>query len=544
MASLEPISAVPGLWRIAAETNGYLLVRGERSLLIDCPEEDLSPLLQQAGLPAPSIILHTQVQEEHCREWAAFPEAEVFVFSESEEVARRSATFFAECDTVWPPSRAWDTLGEEKYGVAGCTTERPPRQALRLAGVLRPGEVFRWGDTEFTVLGIPGSGKRAIGFYWGEQRVLFSGDLLFAGGYLVNFYDLERSYGILSGYTQLRESLALVRKLEPALLLPSTGPLISDPARDIAELLARLQAFRHAPALRAEEEAATTNYTPLREFGRYREVLAGVYQCTNAGNLILFVNGEGRGLMIDPDPCVWLSWEENCREMHADLDLLERESGLRRVEVALLTHYHGDHLQYCDLLRERYSTEIASTPDVAAVVERPAEFPYPCTIDWYGFPFDHVAIDRYLPYDQPFMWHDLPVQPIHLPGHCFAHAGFVVKWRQTCLVCTGDTIQYGRGPIGSGVPILYNDTAWPDRGTLAAVNHLMAVHPDLVLCGHSQSFFDRDGAILRDMASAAETRQRLAVELIHDRNLLRAMTPPGYDDVRPAQTYRPACAKP
>lgn len=540
MASIEHIAAVPGLWRIAAETNGYLLIRDGQSLLIDCPEENLSALLDSAGLPAPAVILHTQVQEEHCREWAAFPSAQVYVFAESEDVARRSETFFAECATVWPPSREWSTLGEEKYGVGGCTTERPPGHALQVAGVLSAGDLFRWHDVELSVLALPGSGKRAAGFYWRDQRVVFSGDLLVAGGYLVNFYDLERSYGLLTGYAQLRDSLATVSSLAPALLLPSTGPAIDDPAQDIANLLARLDALQHAPALRAGEAGAPINYTPLREFGRYREVVPHVFQNNNSGNIILFVDEQGRGLMIDPDPCVWLSWEENCREMHADLDLLERETGLRRVEIALATHYHGDHVQYCQLLRERYGTTIAATPDVGAVMSRASEFPYPCTIDWYGFPFDHVTIDRYVPYDQPLMWNNIAVLPIHTPGHCFAHAGFFLNSYNYRIICTGDTLQYGMGAIGVGLPVMYNDTAWPLRGTGVALRNIIAHHPNLVLCGHSQSFFDRDGTILSDMAAMAATGERLAAALIHDGDLLRAMTPPGYDAIRPSRELCPA----
>lgn len=534
MATLEMIPVVPGLWRIVADTNGYLLVRNGNSLLIDCPSDDICELLQHANLPVPSVILHTQVQEEHCFDWSAFPQADVFVSVESEDIARRSAQFFADCATEWPPSREWDSRGEEKYGVAGCTTERPPQMPLQVAGVVRAGECFRWEDLELEVLALPGHGKRAIGFYSRELNVVFSGDLLYAGGFLVNFYDLERSYGNPTGYVQLRESLACVTALQPALLLPTTGPVITDPAADIATLLTRLDALQHQPALRAGEQGGTTNYSPLREFGRYREIVPGIFQNTNFGNVILFIDEQGRGFMIDPDPCVWLSWEENCREMHADLDLLEREAGLKCVEFATMTHFHGDHLEYCDLLRARYGTVILAAPDVGALVERASEFPYPCTIDWYGFPFDHVNIDKIIPYDQPFLWHDVPVTPIHTPGHCFAHAGFHIPWRGMSTVCTGDTIQYGQGPIGAGLSIMYNDTAWPDRGQLVAIRHAQAKHPELVLCGHSQSFFDRDGAILRDMAAAAEACQPRIAALIHDGDTLRAMTPPGFDAIRPA----------
>ncbi|MHB9026315.1 MAG: MBL fold metallo-hydrolase [Armatimonadota bacterium] len=520
----------PGLWRIEAETVGYLLVRGERSLLIDCPAEDLTVLLKQAGLPLPDTILHTQVQEEHCREWAAFPSAHAWVYAESSEVARISEQYKADCQTVWPPTRDWSTKGEEKYGIAGCVTERAPRKPLNLAGVLHAGETFRWEDVALEVIPLPGSGKRSIGLYWRDGKVIFSGDLLHAGGYLVNMYDLERNYNLATGYDQLRESLQTIMRLQPGLLLPTAGPPITSPREDCSRLLERIAWVKNLPT-RRDGEASVTNYTPLREFGGYREIIPGVFQCNAAGNIILFVDREGRGMMIDPDICVWLSWEENCREMHAVLDLLEREAGLRRVELAVITHYHGDHVQYCDLLRERYGTKILATPDVAEVMEHPVNYNLPATIAWYAFPFDHIDVDRRLAYEQPFDWHGVAITPIHTPGHCYAHTGYFLVWNGARLACSGDSLIYGSGPISPRRITCYNDTAWPERGSRPTIDRLIALRPAYVLGGHGHSFHDPDGSILRDFRTVIEESERLAAAMLYDGDLKRGMTPPGFEKI-------------
>ena len=195
------------LWKITGESNGYLLVRGTQSMLIDCPDASLAAEISKVPLPVPQIILHTQVQEEHCREWADFPTAQVYVAAESFDVATHADAYFQDIVTEWPSSREWDSRGEEKYGIAGCVTERPPASPLNIAGVLQPGQLFSWQGVDLQVIELIGSGKRAIGFYWQQQKTLFSGDLLRAGGYLVNCYDIERSYGGIHGYAQLRASL-------------------------------------------------------------------------------------------------------------------------------------------------------------------------------------------------------------------------------------------------------------------------------------------------------------------------------------------------
>ncbi len=539
--TFHPLDALHGVWHFQADTNGYLIVRNGQSLLIDCPGELTPELLQAHGLPAPQLILHPHVQDEHCQEWQAWPEVPVYVAADSVEVARRSAAFIQACSTIWPPSREWELRGEESYGVAGCTTERPPEQPLAVAGTLTPGTAFTWQDITLEILALPGSGKRALGFFWREAGLLFAGDLLHAGGFLVNFYDLERSYGIPSGYDQLFASLDLVAQCAPRMLCPSTGPVSADPLGDCARLRTRCQALLSPTPRRTTDRYALTNFSPRREFGRYREVLLGLYQNTNFGNIVLYVDGDGRGVIVDPDPCVWSTWEDNCRDVHADLDLLERETGLRCIDRALITHYHGDHVQYCDLLRARYGTRICATPDVAAVMERPADYRYPCTIDWYGFPFAQIDVDEVLAYETPFAWGETSITPLHTPGHCFAHTGFLIPWHGHRTLCTGDTLQYGQGPMAQGLPVLYNDTAWPDRGLRATYARLCALRPDLVLGGHSHAFFDADGSILRDLAAVArEAESRAAALVPPGGDLCRMMTPPGYDAKRPSLAVRSA----
>jgi glyoxylase-like metal-dependent hydrolase (beta-lactamase superfamily II) len=528
------VADVLGLWQIVAETNGYLIVRQDKSLLIDCPSSLLDMELAAENLPAPSLIIHTQVQEEHCREWGAFPETAVAVSAEAVDIATRSPRFFAECQTVWPPSRAWETRGAEKYGFAGCPTERPPLHPLAVRTELHPGDVLPWAEgVTLEVLALPGSGKRSLGFYWQEADILFSGDLLVSGGHLANLYDCEREYGLGSGMCEVECSLETIRQLQPRLLLPTLGPLITDPDTACRQLLERLSRVRQYPARWADAAPAMTNYQPRRILGRYREVMPGIVQSANGGNIILFIDERGRGCIIDPDPCIWLSWEESCREVHADFDMFERELGLRTVEYALITHYHGDHVQFCDLLRARYGTRVAATPDVAAVMERPEDYRYPSALDWYGFPFTRISVDTRLSYTEPLCWHDIMITPLHTPGHCWAHTGFLVPWQGLRTVCTGDTLQYGAGPYRATLPVLYSDTAYPLRGIDVTLRRLAQLQPDLVLGGHSASFFDRDGAIIGELLAAEEAFSPLVMALAAEGTIKRAMTPPGYNAKRP-----------
>ena len=328
-------------------------------------------------------------------------------------------------------------------------------------------------------------------------------------------------------------SLKQVSDLSPRLCLPSTGPVITDVNSDIARLLPMLQDPCQVQPVRTDLKWQLTGFTPLRTIGtRWRENFPGVFQNNNFGNMILFIDDDGRGLAIDPDICVWDSWEESVNAFNADLDLLEKEAGLKTVECALVTHYHGDHFQNALELRRRYGTRIQATNDVAKIMAQPGDFPYPCLVDWYNFPFDNVVVDDILTYNQEYNWHTANIVPIHTPGHCNGHTGYAITWNNKKIFCSGDVVQYGAGPISAGLSLIYNDTAWPNRSMAVTLRRMIDFQPDYILGGHSHAFQDTDGSILRDMLTLQLQAEENLKKIIYDGNTLRAMTPPGYDEVR------------
>jgi len=149
-------------------------------------------------------------------------------------------------------------------------------------------------------------------------------------------------------------------------------------------------------------------------------------------------------------------------------------------------------------------------------------------LDWYGFPFDHIDTDVILSYDEIFKWREIPIKVIHTPGHCFTHAGYFLEWNEMKIICTGDTMQYGSGPISVGLPVIYNDTAWPEKGYLKTFETITELNPKLILGGHGNSFFDHDGGIMRDFISAAKSSLSAAQKMVGSESLFKAMTPPDF----------------
>jgi glyoxylase-like metal-dependent hydrolase (beta-lactamase superfamily II) len=224
--------------------------------------------------------------------------------------------------------------------------------------------------------------------------------------------------------------------------------------------------------------------------GRYLQLHKGVYQLDNFGNCILLIDDQGRGLMFDPGPCDFES-PNRLADFHRDLDLLERECGLRSIDLALVTHIHGDHYDMAPELRKRYpGCRVGAWDLVARVMEAPWDYPYPALLPWYNLGFDHVGVDDILSEDTPYRWHDVVIRSIHLPGHCYCHAAYLLIFNGLRLAITGDTIQ-SRGD-SDGLNFTISNHSVPDErsGILKAYRQMVAEQVDLNIGGHGSHFIN------------------------------------------------------
>lgn len=487
------LSPTTTLHAFTVDESSYLLVHAGHSLLIECHSPRLSKALAYRNLPPPELILHTHVQPEHCQEGDSFPEATIRVPAGLETLASDPVTWQREAYTVWEDPMDWgNTLGAEKWGVAGCITMRPPPVPLRLGPSLRAGERFAWHGLTIEALSLPAhGGLHALGLLVREgdrPLVLFPGDLLRHPAHLVNCYDLERKYG----GTCLAEVPALLRQvagLGVTLFAPATGPLLLDGPAAALALAERIDAYLGALKWRSGLFTPET-YPPCpTKVGRFHRLEDGVYQFQDYGNTILLIDRDGHGLMVDPGPCDYdLPMAQRQANFHADLDALEREAGLKTIDLVLITHHHGDHYDLTPVPVARYGAKVAAWDLVARVVKAPWDFPYCCTLPWYNLGFEHVAVDHTLALGQPFYWHDCRIDCVHLPGHSYCHAGYLIDFEGRRIACTGDTIQ-DRGDAPTLGFIMGNHSVpGTAEGMLAAYRAMVQHDVHLNLGGHGSRF--------------------------------------------------------
>lgn len=491
MAVIELTSGVR-VYSLVGENTSHCLVRGGHSLLIDCHSAQMGRWLDRRGLPHPEAILHTHVQPEHCREADSFPEARILVHDQLVELASDRAGYEKAACTVWDnPSEWMETLGREKYGVGGSITEFPPATALNVSGTFHAGSRIEWQDLVFEVVALPGHGRHHVGFvleFAGKPLAIFTGDLLCDHAKLVNVYDLEVHYAGTALAT-LPPVLRDLARRPVQCYFPATGRPLADGPAQALELAEAIEDYQQALAW------TTGTFRPAAEpehprVGRYRQLHEGVYQIDNFGNCILLIDDQGRGLMFDPGPC---DFESPTRvvDFHRDLDLFERECGLKTLELTLVTHVHGDHYDMVPELKKRYpECKVGAWAPVARVMEAPWDYPYPALLPWYDLGFDHVVVDDLLTRDSPYLWHDVAIRSIHLPGHCMVHAAYLLTFNGVRLAITGDTIQ-SRGEAG-GLEFIIANHSVPDgdSGILKTYRQMITETVDLNIGGHGSHFRD------------------------------------------------------
>lgn len=479
------------VYSLVGEASSHLVVSQGRSLLVDCHSGRMDRWLDRRRLPRPDTILHTHVEPEHCREADLFPDARILLHEQLVELATDREAYERAAHTVWDNPADWPvTMGREKYGIAGSITVRPPERPLKIGGTFREGDRLTWQDLVFEVIALPGHGRFHVGFVLeraGKAMAVFTGDLLCSPARLVNLYDLEISYGG-SAIGTLPALLRSLAERPVTRYFPATGPAIMDGPDQARALADAIEVYQRAASW------SSGRYVPAPQpdypkVGRYRQLHRGVYQIDNFGNCILLIDDQGRGLMFDPGPC---DFESPTREESFinDLKLFEQQCGLRTIDLALVTHVHGDHYDLAPLLKARYpGCRVGAWDLVARVMEAPWDYPYPALLPWYNLGFDTVGVDVVLTEASDFVWHDVAIRSLHLPGHCYCHAGYLLTFNGLRLAITGDTIQ-SRGEASGVGGFACSNHSVPDAqsGILKTYRQMAALKVDLNIGGHGSHF--------------------------------------------------------
>lgn len=448
--------------------NVYLLVSGSEAVAIDFGSGSVLDHLEDHGVERITDVLMTHHHRDQGQGLARAAAAGIRIWVPSTE-----RDLFADVSAHWQ-ARVIDDYYDLRQDRFSLLDDVPVHAAVPEY------RTTRIGGADILAIPTPGHTLGSV-TYLAEldgMRLAFSGDLLYGPGTVWSLAAMQWSYTGLEGAAATVISLDLLADRAPDLVLPSHGRPITAPPAAIVETRRNLQALvdfrrdepwdlsdrlrrpyeRITPHLLRNRTSFATSYALLSESGAALLIDYGFDMIT--------------GLPIGVD-------RSSRRPWLASLDALKRTYGVDRVEVAIPTHYHDDHVAGFGLLHEVEGTRIWAAESIAPILRDPRRHDLPCL--W----FDPLPVDRVIAAGVPVRWHEYELTMFPLPGHTLYAAAIAFEADGQTILATGDQ-QDGGWADGERTEVLnfqYRNRFRIDDFVDSALLY-RRLKPDLMISGH------------------------------------------------------------
>lgn len=349
---------------------------------------------------------------------------------------------------------------------------------VQVSGVMKDYSSRHIGHVDVRTIPTPGHTPGSVTYL--VDGYAFTGDLIHSPGKVWSAAALQWSYVGLEGASLTMASLVQLMDHKPATLLPSHGPPMTDPpaaAAATCETLGKLINVR----LGMRTDMLSKLDDPFVELSPHL-----LMNHTSESRSYVLLSDSGTALLIDYgydlSTGIPLGGARYAvRPWLPSLRALQRDYGIDRVEVAVPTHYHDDHVAAFNLVREVHGTEVWAGGPVAHVLENPTHYDLPCL--WY----EPIRCERHVPDGASVRWREYELEIHALPGHTlYASAiGFEADGRR--VLATGDqqTGSWVPGEVAEIPNFQYANAFRPDDFAASAALY-QRLQPQLMISGHWQ----------------------------------------------------------
>ncbi|HOD80000.1 MAG: ribonuclease Z [Planctomycetes bacterium ADurb.Bin126] len=459
--------------------NVYVLREGEAALLIDIGDGSVLDHLGEIGVKQVEWVL---VTHHHREQVQGHPRLAAF--------KPKLACGQLERQLLEKPMDfrlARPSLGD-RYTVYGPSYVRPPVEPLKVDQAFAPRDSFTWRGREFWCVQTAGDSPGGMSYLLQTPRgwLAFSGDVYTHPGRMHSFQALDWDYGFAKGLYALVASVNLLENVDPALLLPSHGPVA---VRPIESLRAYGQTLRTLTRLLVRGytiftfgDADTDNTSrpgPIPHLWRITPHLYKFRGPNHGPNFTILLADSGRAMLVD------------CgigeKEIDTLVEQMRQKMGLKSIDMAWITHMHGDHTNGGPYIRDKYGTKLWTLDRLAGPVEQPERFDYSAQPWSYSPKVGPIPMDRKFKPGEKVKWEGYEFTCDWMPGQtefgCCIHAridGRLVAW-------TGDNL-FGNpadeAQDGHEALVAHN-SAILEEGYIYGSHYLRKLQPDLILGGHS-----------------------------------------------------------
>jgi glyoxylase-like metal-dependent hydrolase (beta-lactamase superfamily II) len=443
--------------------NVYVLRSGVEAVLVDFGNGDVLDHLGDYGVERVTDVLLTHHHRDQLGGLRRAADAGIRIWAPPVEL-----DLIAAMDERWRWRTGWDNydMREDRFSLL---------ESVPVAGTVDEYRMMRFGDLEVFVLPTPGHtiGSCSYLVEVDGRRLAFTGDLVYGDGMVWSLAATQWTYSGVEGWASTIASAAVLGEREPDVLLPSHGGAIEDPATSLSRLADRMQRlidlrlprpWNVRERLREPFEAITPHLL------RNRTMFATNYALVSESGAALLID-----FGYDVSTTAMPTQRSARRTLLWSLDGLRRNHGVDRIEAAVVSHYHDDHVAGLNLLRAVEGAEIWAPENVAPILEDPARYDLPCL--W----FEPIPVDRTLPFETTIAWHEYELTLYPLPGHTRYAAAISFEVDGTRVLVTGDQ-QTDEGDR-SILNYQYRNRFVPEDFVRSAALY-RRLRPELLLGGH------------------------------------------------------------
>jgi glyoxylase-like metal-dependent hydrolase (beta-lactamase superfamily II) len=472
--------------------NVYVLRSGADAVLVDFGDGDVLDHLAELSVERVTDVLLTHHHRDQLGGLRRAVDAGIRVWAPPGEI-----DLIAGMDERWRWRTAWNDydVREDRFSLL---------ESVPVTGPVPEYRTMRFGDLEVDVLPTPGHTLGSCSYLVRLKGgvAAFTGDLIHGDGQVWSLAATQWTYSGIEGWGSTIVSAATLADRGPTVLYPSHGAPIVDPGEPLAKLRERMQRlidlrlprrWSVEERLRQPFEAITPNLLRNRTMFATNYVLL-----SETGNALLLDFG------YDVSTTAMPTERSARRTLLWSLDGLRRDYGVERMEAAVVSHYHDDHVAGLNLLRDVEGAEVWAPENVAPIIEAPARYDLPCL--W----FDAIPVDRVLPFEQPIRWHEHELAVYPLPGHTRFAAAIFFEVDGRRILVTGD--QQTDDGARSILNYQYRNRFEPEDFRASAELYAR-LRPDLLLGGHWLPLAVTDD-LLRRLSADAERLVELHEELL------------------------------
>ena len=449
--------------------NVYVIRNGDQAVLIDYGSGAVVPHLKDIGVSRVSAVLVTHHHRDQVQGVGAVPH----LLGVGISVPPVEVDLIAGVDQHWRGRRIDNdyNLREDRFSLlepVGSVSTVAEYQTREYAGI----EVF--------TLPTPGHTVGSVSYLVtvDGRRYAFTGDLVYGAGKVWSLAATQWTYTGVEGISATVHSCQALLDEEPDVVLPSHGDPITDPPAALGlltERLTSLATMRLGTPWDPDAHRGDVWEVITPHLLRSRISFAQTYALLSENGTALFFD-----FGYDGTTLAWTSSDRGARRpLLASLRSLRRDHGVDKVEVAIPTHYHDDHVAGLNLLRDAEGTQVWSAANVTPVLESPRSHDLPCL--WY----DPIPVDRVLPPGRMVRWREYELTTYDLPGHTLYATAIEVVVDGRRVVVTGDQQDGGwiEGERREVLNFQYRNGFHPDDYVRSAQLY-RKLSPDLMISGH------------------------------------------------------------